>query len=120
MKLVRLEQIEREPVQAALFTGEVGRQTILASGESPDFNMSVVHFPKGIRNKLHTHSHDQILIVTSGRGIVANEHEQHVVTVGDVIRIPAGERHWHGATDDSDFAHITITPAGSRTTQLED
>jgi len=35
--------------------------------------------------------------------------------VGDVIHIPAGERHWHGATDDSEFAHIVITRSGSRT-----
>lgn len=54
-----------------------------------------------------------MLIVTKGRGIVVTEHETRTVTVGDVIHIPAGERHWHGATDDSDFAHIVITRAGS-------
>jgi quercetin dioxygenase-like cupin family protein len=40
--------------------------------------------------------------------------------VGDVVFAPAGERHWHGALDDTTFAHITVTRKGSETTQVED
>ncbi|HEX6989080.1 MAG TPA: cupin domain-containing protein, partial [Bacillota bacterium] len=84
-----------------------------------EFNVGVVSFPRGVRNRLHTHTTDQVLVVTSGCGIVATEHESRIVTVGDVIHIPAGERHWHGATDDSDFAHLVITRAGSRTVPVD-
>jgi quercetin dioxygenase-like cupin family protein len=84
------------------------------------FNLAVVNFGKGIRNKFHTHSTDQVLIVTSGRGVVATDQEERTVAVGDVVHIPAGEKHWHGATKDSEFSHLALTAAGSKTTQLED
>jgi quercetin dioxygenase-like cupin family protein len=62
---------------------------------------------------------DQILIVTAGKGTVASEKEEKVVTVGEVVLFPAGEKHWHGTTKDSEFSHIVVTKAGSPTTQQE-
>ena len=51
----------------------------------------------------------QVLLVTDGIGIVATEKEKSVVQIGDLIHIPAGEKHWHGATTDSHFSHISLT-----------
>ena len=28
------------------------------------------------------------------------------ITEGDIVLIPAGEKHWHGAVEDADFSHI--------------
>lgn len=120
MKVFRTEQIEKKPVDGALFTDRVYRQTMLAQGDSPWFTMSIVNFPKGVRNKWHTHDCDQLLVVTKGKGIVAFEDKEVEVSVGDVIHIPAGEKHWHGAGPDEDFAHITIVKAGSSYQQFED
>jgi len=39
---------------------------------------------------------------------------------GDVVFIPAEEKHWHGATEDSTFIYIQIQAGDSKTTQLED
>jgi quercetin dioxygenase-like cupin family protein len=50
-----------------------------------------------------------VLVVTSGSGMVATEHEQHEINVGDV-----GKRDWHGAKADTTMGHITITLAGSQ------
>jgi len=36
------------------------------------------------------------------------------------VLIPAGEKHWHGAADDSEFSHIYVSRLGSQLTQLED
>jgi quercetin dioxygenase-like cupin family protein len=83
------------------------------------FNISLVTFAPGARNKFHTHTTDQVLFVTAGKGIVATENEQVVVTIGDVIQFPAGEKHWHGATKDSSFAHMYVTGVESQTTQVE-
>jgi quercetin dioxygenase-like cupin family protein len=83
------------------------------------FNISLVTFAPGARNKFHTHTTDQVLIVTAGKGICATEKGQVVVTPGDVIQFPAGEVHWHGATQDSSFAHIYLTGVESKTTQVE-
>jgi 4-carboxymuconolactone decarboxylase len=46
--------------------------------------------------------------------MVATEKEEREITVGDVVHIKAGERHWHGAKADSPMSHITVTTAGSK------
>ena len=83
---------------------------------SEDFRAAIVTFPPGTKNKFHTHDHEQILFVTEGEGIVATETEERTVTVGDIILIPAGENHWHGATKDSSFSHLFITKQETKTT----
>ncbi len=119
MKIIKSNQIKKEQVNTPLFTGtDVTRQVLLP--ESKEYEMSIVCFGKGIRNKFHTHDAEQVLIVTGGRGIVATEDTERVITVGDVILIPAGEKHWHGATTDSDFSHIYFFKKGCNLTQLEE
>ena len=121
MKVIRTDQITKEPATGPLFTGGlVTRQPIVTEEMGEHLIMSVVNFSKGARNKFHSHLSDQVLIVTAGMGIVATEQEELVVGVGDIIHIPAGEKHWHGATKDSEFSHIYAVAADSKTTQLED
>lgn len=119
MNIVQMDEVPEEPIVSPLFTSsEVSRQ-LLAAG-SRDYSLSIVNFGKGVRNKFHIHESDQVLIVTKGTGIVATEHGQQVVRVGSVILIPGGEKHWHGATDNLEFSHITLTTTGSTTTQVEE
>ncbi|MBM3956682.1 MAG: cupin domain-containing protein [Gemmatimonadetes bacterium] len=119
MKVVRIDRVPKERVVSPLFTSrEVYAQPL--SPEGGEFNSRVITFGKGVRNKFHAHESDQILIVTAGRGLVATEGEQREVTVGDVIFFAAGEKHWHGATPDSDFSHIYVHLAKAKSTQLED
>jgi quercetin dioxygenase-like cupin family protein len=118
MNVVRMTDIPKKPLQTPLFTGpDVTVQRLLPEGA--EYNVNIVNFGTGVRNKFHIHECDQVLVVTAGKGIVATETEQKVVSVGDVIRFPAGEKHWHGATTDSAFSHIYISRAGSKTTQVE-
>ena len=119
MKVITISQVPHQDASSPLFTGAVTRQPLVTEDMGHNFNISNVNFPKGIRNKFHTHSGDQVLLVTSGTGIVATDREQRVVTVGDIIFIPAGEKHWHGATRESAFSHISLTPYGSQSQQLE-
>jgi quercetin dioxygenase-like cupin family protein len=87
---------------------------------SNDFNLAIVNFSAGARNKMHTHSSNQVLFVTAGKGIIATETRQEVISVGDIAHIRAEEKHWHGATPDSAFSHIALTAKGSTTTQVEE
>ena len=120
MKILTTSEVPREPYVAPLFTGpDVTKQLIVS--DSSELTMSIVNFGKGMRNKFHAHSVDQILIITSGTGYVATEKEKRVVTVGDIVWFPAGEKHWHGATEDSELSHIVVTTVGGKkTTQLEE
>ena len=120
MKVVKMSEVAREPAVGALFTGgEVSRQTVFQPGESRTFNFGIISFSPGSRNKLHTHTSDQILIVTEGTGVVATEQKERTITVGDVALIPAGEHHWHGAPGSTPMAHIAITAKDSQTAQIE-
>jgi len=119
MKIVHMDEVIKEPFSSPLFTGPGCTRQPLAAGSS-NFNMNIVNFSKGVTNKLHTHESDQILIVTSGTGIIATETEEHTVTTGHVALIPAGEKHWHGATEDSTFAHIALSLVGSKTIPVQE
>jgi len=112
MKVVRISDIEAQDGSTnKIFKGKVGVQHII--GESTDeFRVIVVNFSPGAVNVFHTHTFDQVLYVTEGKGIVATEAEEITVTPGTIIFIPAGENHWHGATKDSAFSHIAIMPPG--------
>ena len=120
MDVVNINKVPKKPLITPLFTGEEVSLQPLQADEERGYTMSVVNFGRGVRNKFHAHDTDQILIVTAGRGYVATEKEKREVAVGDVIVFPAGEKHWHGATDDSAFSHIFIRPTSGQTTQLED
>ncbi len=120
MRIIKADETTEQTVDSPLFTGgAVTRQPVLGEQENAFFSMSVVNFSLSARNWFHRHTSDQILLVTAGRGIVASETEERVVDVGDIAYIPAGEKHWHGATPDSAFSHITLTAAESETEQLE-
>jgi quercetin dioxygenase-like cupin family protein len=120
MKLIRVAQVVKEPQENKLFTGQVTLQQIIGKDLSENFALGQVNFGKGIRNKFHSHSTEQILIITEGEGIVATEKEEINVKPGDVIFIPAGEKHWHGAAKGKNFSHIYITSPDQKMTQLED
>ena len=106
------------PLVGALFTGEVFRQVIVEPAESKSFRFGIVNFSAGSRNKFHQHTSDQILIVTEGTGVVATDAEERTVTVGDIILIPAGENHWHGARLNT-MSHITVQTKDATTQQNE-
>jgi quercetin dioxygenase-like cupin family protein len=120
MEIVKVSQIPAESAGGKLFTGPITRQAIILGKESSQFAVHQVNFAQGVRNKFHTHTNDQLLIVTSGKGICATTEEEVAVFPGDVILFPAGEKHWHGATVDSAFSHIYVTGADTTTTQIEE
>jgi quercetin dioxygenase-like cupin family protein len=118
MQVITSSDVTREPFSMPLFTGpDVSIQRLLP--DSLEFDVNIVNFGKGVRNKFHAHDHEQVLIVTAGSGIIATEDQEVVITPGDVVLIPANEKHWHGATEDSEFSHIYVSNPASQLTQIE-
>ena len=106
-----------------IFTGgPVWRRGLAGSdvGLGKDFSFGIVQFGAGARTKPHRHSSDQLLYVVAGIGKVGAGGEEHVISAGDFVMIPAGEDHWHGAPGETSMAHITIQAKGSQTTQIEE
>lgn len=116
MNVIRSSEASSEEMTGGIFTGTI-RMTPLINERmgAEQLKSALVYFPAGVRNKMHNHTHEQILYVTKGRGIVATENDEHMVEPGDIVRIPAGEMHWHGATDDTEFEHLYIVPLESQT-----
>ncbi len=121
MEVIRKDQNPEQDASDApiFFGGKVTRRAIVGGGKSKDFNFNIVSFAAGGRNKFHAHTSDQILYVTNGTGIVASESEEVVIKEGDTALIPSGEKHWHGATSDSDFSHIALLSVDSTTTVFD-
>ena len=68
-----------------------------------------VTFEPGARTAWHTHPLGQILIVTDGVGWVQQwGGPVQVIRKGDVVWIPAGVKHWHGATPTTTMTHIAF------------
>jgi quercetin dioxygenase-like cupin family protein len=76
----------------------------------------LVTFNPGSKLSFHTHSSEQVLFVTEGKGILATRDKEYVVTPGMIIFIPAGEDHYHGATEDSSFTHLAFYKGETKVT----
>ena len=76
-----------------------------------------VTFEPGCRNNWHTHhaksGGGQILVCVAGRGFYQEWGKPaQELCPGDVVNIPAGVKHWHGAAPDSWFSHLAVEVPG--------
>lgn len=68
-----------------------------------------VTFAPGTINAWHIHQAGQTLLVTSGKGWYQEEGKPaQALRPGDIVNIPAGVKHWHGAARDSAFSHLAV------------
>lgn len=80
----------------------------LKEGEKTIQSYANVTFEPGCRNNWHVHhGAHQMLICVSGEGIYQEWGKPAIrLKAGDIIDIPEGVKHWHGATKDSWFQHL--------------
>lgn len=76
-----------------------------------------VTFEPGCRNHWHIHhaksGGGQLLICVDGAGWYQEDgQDAQPLQSGDVITIPAGVKHWHGAKKDSWFSHLAVECPG--------
>jgi quercetin dioxygenase-like cupin family protein len=108
IKLIHPDQQAGAQKAGTSFTGTVLPYVIMSSTDGVSLNN--VTFTPGARTFWHRHENGQILQVLSGRGLIQLEAEpSRVIRAGDVIWIPAGDRHWHGAAPDSPMTHTAIS-----------
>lgn len=89
------------------FTGEVYIKEMF--GFDKPMLMDNVTFAPGCINNWHVHQVGQTLLVTFGRGYYQEAGQAaRELKAGDIVNIPGGVRHWHGAARDSWFTHLAI------------
>ncbi|MGA7577100.1 MAG: cupin domain-containing protein [Desulfobaccales bacterium] len=91
------------------FTGTVRVDPLFQANTPARALGASVTFEPGARTAWHTHPLGQTLIVTAGRGLVQRWGGPiEEIRPGDVVWIPPGEKHWHGATPTTAMTHIAI------------
>src|SRR5437016_11437903 len=94
---------------AEYFTGTVRVDSLLQAPNPARVVSASVTFEPGARTAWHTHPLSQTLIVTAGSGWVQQWGGQvEEIRPGDVVWIPPGQKHWHGATAATGVTHIAI------------
>ncbi len=109
MRIVDLAQSEANPGNPDYFTGRVTLRRMISTDPPTNVKMFRVEFTAGARTHWHTHSGVQVLAVLEGR--CRFQHDGGPVGeagAGEVIHIPAGEKHWHGAVPDTSMVHLAI------------
>lgn len=95
-------------------------RSFLAPVSKEQVSIFNVTFEPGCRNNWHIHhaknGGGQILICVAGRGYYQEWGKAAVEMLpGDVVNIPVGVKHWHGATPDSWFSHLAVEVPGEET-----
>lgn len=97
---------------AQTFIGSVTVDPLFGTNEHRPFSGGHVTFEPGARSAWHTHPAGQTLIVTAGVGWVQQwDGEKREIKPGDVVWIPPGVKHWHGATATTAMSHIALQQA---------
>jgi 4-carboxymuconolactone decarboxylase len=107
---------------ASNFTGTVRVASGFQAEAPARIAGGIVTFEPGARTAWHTHPLGQTLIVTAGCGWVQQDSSAvQEMRPGDVVLIPPGVRHWHGATPASAMTHVAVVEVldGSSTTWME-
>jgi quercetin dioxygenase-like cupin family protein len=110
------------PGPAEWFTGNVRVDPLFAAPPPAAGSGALVTFEPGARTDWHTHPLGQTLIVTAGCGRVQQlDGPLQEIRPGDVVTIPAGVKHWHGAAPSTAMSHIAIQEqrSGSAVTWME-
>jgi 4-carboxymuconolactone decarboxylase len=99
-----------QPAPPQNFTGSVQVETLFEAVDPSHASGGTVTFAAGARTAWHTHPRGQILVITAGVGRVQRWGDPiEEVRAGDVVRIPAGQKHWHGASPTSAMTHLAVT-----------
>lgn len=107
--VTRSEAQTARQAPAENFTGSVRVDQSFQAGTPGRASGARVTFAAGARTAWHSHPLGQTLIVTSGVGRVQRWGDSvDEIRPGDLVWIPAGQKHWHGASPTTAMSHIAI------------
>lgn len=105
---------EGQPAPRERFTGVARVHPLFESQAREGARPSggVVTFDAGARTAWHTHPRGQTLIVTAGIGRVQRWGDPaEEIRPGDIVWIPPGVKHWHGAAPNAAMTHVALAEA---------
>ncbi|MDR1824898.1 MAG: cupin domain-containing protein [Bifidobacteriaceae bacterium] len=105
-----------DDASSPVFSGPVWLAQLLDPAQiaATDTQIYNVTFAPGCHNNWHRHAEGQVLLATRGVGYHQIRGQAiDVMRPGDVIVCPPDTDHWHGASPDSEFTHVGISPRAS-------
>ena len=109
LKIARAGSQPSSQGPADYFTGSVRVDPLFRPSEPARASGAYVTFEPGARTAWHTHPCGQTLIVSAGVGRVRHwGGPVQEIRAGDVVSIPPGVKHWHGAAPGTGMTHIAI------------
>ena len=109
IKIIKMGSQPSSRGPAANFTGTVRSETLFQEIAPSRLSGNLVTFEPGARTAWHAHPLSQTLIVTDGTGWIQQWGGKiEVIRKGDIVRIPPGQKHWHGATATTSMTHISL------------
>ena len=118
MPVVQHAEVADEP-----FKGGATYQTLVgdADGSTP-VRIGIQTSPPGYRTPLHSHPYMEVITVLEGRGEAWIEGSDQIVTLkpGVTLVLPAGVRHWFGATAGESLKTYGVHASGVRVVDVHD
>lgn len=109
MKITRSGSLPSQKGPENYFTGTVRIDAPFSGSDNARVGGATVTFEPGARTAWHTHPLGQTLIITQGRGWLQEwGGEIQEMYPGDIVWIPEGVKHWHGASPQTAMTHIAI------------
>jgi quercetin dioxygenase-like cupin family protein len=99
-----------QPGDLTHFTGLVTQVPVHTSTDAQSVRALLVGFQDGARTHWHSHAGGQVLHVIDGRGRTQVRGQPAVdLGPGDLVSVPPGEEHWHGAAEGEAMTHLAIS-----------
>ena len=109
MKVTHPGDVPSRRAPEEYFTGKVWMDPMIQAPAPARLQVTKVSFEPGARTAWHTHPLGQTLYVLSGCGLIQREGDRiETIKPGDVIWIPPGEKHWHGASPANGMVHLAM------------
>ena len=97
-------------------TPGVTRTVVLAAQVPDGVRVDRFFYPPAGHTHWHSHSGEQVLYGENGSGWVKFAGQERVmISPGEVVYVPVGVGHWHGATPDGPLEHLAVTAGGDTT-----
>ena len=91
------------------FSGDARIDSLFKGSGAARISGGLVSFDPAARTAWHTHPLGQTLFITAGTGLV-QEWDKPIQEMGpgDIVWIPAGVKHWHGASASVGVTHLAF------------
>jgi len=122
LEILRRGSVATRIAPAENFTGTVRLQSQFRRAEPSRLSGALVSFDAGARTHWHSHPLGQTLVVTAGEGLVQRwGGMRERIREGDIVWIPPGVKHWHGAGPSSEMSHVALVEVskGENVTWME-